>query len=266
MPPWRHSAASTSGRVHKGRGHGRPRNQGPHGRVFMPLMRRERLHRAEIFMRLRHLVAREAGVMFPLQAIKHPYIAHRQRQAHDRFHDAGGYQAPARRIIPRLDRRQQPGQRAESEQRGGGRREARPLIQQILESGTGFYAQDIRIRVFRRATEMQPKAIGDGAHPVRPRHLQIGLGDGLALTWACAEPGAALTWGGAGGGRWGQVFSRARTILSRRIFLRSLRRASLITRIASLNYNLWLKYRESHAQKQEKITDKIAKTSSQNGA
>ncbi|MEY4845377.1 MAG: hypothetical protein RL312_1658, partial [Pseudomonadota bacterium] len=37
----------------------------------MPLMRRESLHRAEIFMRLRHLIARKAGVMFPLQAIQH---------------------------------------------------------------------------------------------------------------------------------------------------------------------------------------------------
>ena len=164
----------------------------------MPLMRRESFHRAEIFMRLRHLITREACVMFPLQAIKHADIAHRQRQAHNRFHDAGRDQAPARLIIPGLDRRQQPGQRAESQQRGSGRREAGPLIQQILESRTGFDAQDIGVRVFRGATEMQPKPIRDGAHPVRSGHLQIGLGDGLPLTWPGAQPGAALTRGGAG--------------------------------------------------------------------
>ena len=43
----------------------------------MPLMRGQRLHRTEILMRLRHLIAGKAGVMIPLQAIKHPDIPHR---------------------------------------------------------------------------------------------------------------------------------------------------------------------------------------------
>ena len=146
-------------------------------------------------MRLRHLVARKAGVVFPLQAIKHANIAHREGQAGHRFGYAGWNHAPTRCFIPRLNGRQQPGQRAEGEQGGGGRRKARPFIQQILEGRAGFDAQNIRIGVFRRAAKMQPKPIRYGAHPVRTRHLQIWLGDGLTLTRAGTEPGCALTGG-----------------------------------------------------------------------
>jgi len=67
----------------------------------MPLMRGQSLHRAEILTRLGHLVARKAGVMFPLEAIEHANITHRQGQAGQGFRDAGRDQAPARRFSPR---------------------------------------------------------------------------------------------------------------------------------------------------------------------
>ncbi len=72
----------------------------------MPLMRGQCLHRAEILMRLGHLIVRKAGVMFTLQAIKHTNITHRDRQPRHGFRHTGGDQAPARRFIHRLDRRQ----------------------------------------------------------------------------------------------------------------------------------------------------------------
>ena len=51
----------------------------------MPLMRRESFHRAEIFIRLRHLITRDAGVMFPLQALKHPPVTHLNRRPPNPF-------------------------------------------------------------------------------------------------------------------------------------------------------------------------------------
>jgi hypothetical protein len=42
---------------------------------------------------------------------------------------------------------------------------------------------------------MQPEPIGDGAHPVRAGYFQVGLGNGLSLTRAGAEPGGAFTCG-----------------------------------------------------------------------
>ena len=91
----------------------------------MSLMRGQCLHRAEILMRLGHLVACEASVMFPLQAIKHPDITHRHHQPRDGFCHTGGDHAPARRFIPGWigASSQAKGQKASSEVVEGAKRE-----------------------------------------------------------------------------------------------------------------------------------------------
>lgn len=92
----------------------------------------------------------------------------------------------------RLGALEQPAQRADDEERAGGRGEAGALVLQVGDTAAGFDAKDVGPAVVGVGTEMQPQPIWDCPEGTAAGQLDEGLAGLARLAWTGAKPGAGL--------------------------------------------------------------------------
>ena len=168
---------------------GRARQQRLQRRVLLAFPLHQRFHRRVILMRVRELMLHEAAVVLVGQREQHANVAHRQHERQHRLESQQAGGAPARRCIARHHRGEQPGYRADREQRVGAGREARALVEQVREGDTGLDGEDIHKRLLGGAGEIQPQPVRQGAQPIAARQLQEWVTGALIVCRSAAQPG-----------------------------------------------------------------------------
>jgi hypothetical protein len=76
--------------------------------------------------------------------------------------------------------------------RAGG--EARALVEQVGQADAGLDGEDIGERFFRRAAEIEPQAVGQGAQPVAAGKFEERVAGPLVIGWPAAQPGVLAVW------------------------------------------------------------------------